>query len=52
MISKNIAGPDANSKLLLCGPPPMIKAMQQCAEDLGFEAPRAISKVEDQVFKF
>ncbi len=36
----------------LCGPPPMVKAMQQHCEDIGFEKARVISKLEDQVFKF
>ncbi|KAK4688748.1 cytochrome-b5 reductase, partial [Tremellales sp. Uapishka_1] len=39
-------------KVLLCGPPPMINAMKVHLNTLGFPAPRAVSKLEDQVFLF
>ena len=39
-------------KLLMCGPPPMISAMKKAAEALGFEKPRPVSKLGDQVFCF
>jgi cytochrome-b5 reductase len=52
MISKHIPAPGNDVKLLLCGPPPMIKAMTGLAEELGFAKPNAISKADDQVFKF
>ncbi|KAL7754403.1 NADH-cytochrome b5 reductase [Sorochytrium milnesiophthora] len=39
-------------KILLCGPPPMIKAMTGYTDELGFQKPNAISKADDQVFKF
>ncbi|KAI9204011.1 NADH-cytochrome b5 reductase 1 [Polychytrium aggregatum] len=39
-------------KVLLCGPPPMIKALQTATEELGFPAANAISKTPDAVFKF
>ncbi|KAI9292251.1 NADH-cytochrome b5 reductase 1 [Neoconidiobolus thromboides FSU 785] len=41
-----------SNKLLLCGPPPMIKAVSTFAEEIGFDKPRALSKMEDMVFKF
>ncbi|KAF7540002.1 hypothetical protein G7054_g1687 [Neopestalotiopsis clavispora] len=44
------AGPD--SKVLLCGPPPMIDATKKNLAALGFAAPGAISKAADQVFLF
>ncbi|MCJ1276499.1 NADH-cytochrome b5 reductase [Puttea exsequens] len=43
-------GPDM--KLLMCGPPPMISAMKKATESLGFEKPRPVSKLADQVFCF
>lgn len=39
-------------KALLCGPPPMINAMKKHLEDLNFAPPRAVSKLNDQVFLF
>jgi len=44
------AGDDC--KTLLCGPPPMMNAMKKHLEELKFPAPRAISKLDDQVFLF
>jgi cytochrome-b5 reductase len=61
-----------DSKVLLCGPPPMIEAMKRVLDSdtipreelttkrfhrrnlgsLGYPAPRALSKLEDQVFCF
>ncbi|UPL01929.1 hypothetical protein LCI18_012863 [Fusarium solani-melongenae] len=39
-------------KILLCGPPPMIRAMKSHTESLGFNKARPVSKLEDQVFCF
>ncbi|KAJ3128269.1 NADH-cytochrome b5 reductase [Nowakowskiella sp. JEL0407] len=52
MISQQCPPPAANCKILLCGPLPMVKAMSAICEDLGYEKPRALSKLADQVFKF
>jgi cytochrome-b5 reductase len=41
-----------DAKILLCGPPPMISAMTKAVVDLGWPKPRAISKLEDAIFKF
>lgn len=41
-----------DAKILLCGPPPMITAMTKHVTDLGWPKPRAVSKLEDPVFKF
>lgn len=41
-----------NTKLLLCGPPPMISAMKKAAVLLGYEKARPVSKLADQVFVF
>ncbi|KAI9320852.1 hypothetical protein BX666DRAFT_2017853 [Dichotomocladium elegans] len=52
MIRKYCPAPAKDIKILLCGPPPMIKAMTTATVELGYEKPRAVSKLEDQVFKF
>ncbi|TQS36001.1 hypothetical protein Golomagni_03562 [Golovinomyces magnicellulatus] len=52
MITKYLPKAAINIKLLLCGPPPMISAMKKASEGLGFQKPRPVSKLEDQVFSF
>ncbi|CAO1614850.1 unnamed protein product [Parajaminaea phylloscopi] len=44
--------PAHDSKILMCGPPPMIDACKKHLDELGFAKPRAVSKMEDQVFCF
>jgi len=44
--------PSKDMKLLICGPPPMVSAMKKAADALGYEKPRPVSKLEDQVFCF
>ncbi|KAI0304843.1 ferredoxin reductase-like C-terminal NADP-linked domain-containing protein [Russula brevipes] len=39
-------------KILLCGPPPMMSAMKKHLDELKYPAPRAVSKLVDQVFLF
>ncbi|WVQ79480.1 NADH-cytochrome b5 reductase 1 [Cryptococcus sp. DSM 104549] len=39
-------------KVLMCGPPPMMTAMKGHLKDIGYPAPRTVSKLEDQVFLF
>ncbi|KAJ1550293.1 NADH-cytochrome b5 reductase, partial [Nowakowskiella sp. JEL0078] len=48
IISQHCPPPTQNSKILICGPPPMVKAMATICEDLGYEKPRALSKRDDQ----
>ncbi|KAJ3219729.1 NADH-cytochrome b5 reductase [Clydaea vesicula] len=52
MVEKYLPKYSEDSKILLCGPPPMIKAMQAITEELGFPKANAISKLSDAVFKF
>lgn len=40
------------TKILVCGPPPMVAAMKKITEELGFEKARLVSKADDQVFCF
>ncbi|KAG6901850.1 hypothetical protein C0995_007236 [Termitomyces sp. Mi166 len=41
-----------NSKLLICGPPPMVGAMKKNLEELKYPAPRTVSKLVDKIFVF
>ncbi|KAG8531400.1 NADH-cytochrome b5 reductase [Bacidia gigantensis] len=52
MIKEHLPAPGLDMKLLMCGPPPMISAMKKAAESVGYTKPRAVSKLEDQVFCF
>ncbi|CAO3611296.1 unnamed protein product [Cunninghamella echinulata] len=52
MIKEHLPTASKDTKILLCGPPPMVSAMTKATTELGFEKPRAVSKLEDQVFKF
>ncbi|PNP51272.1 hypothetical protein FNYG_15909 [Fusarium nygamai] len=52
MISKWLPAPADDIKILLCGPPPMISAMKNITESLGYQKARSVSKLEDQIFAF
>ncbi|KAL9096813.1 MAG: hypothetical protein Q9163_006395 [Psora crenata] len=52
MIKTRLPAPSKDMKLLLCGPPPMISAMKKAVDTLGYDKPRPVSKLEDQVFCF
>ncbi|CAO3697337.1 unnamed protein product [Rhizopus stolonifer] len=52
MIKEQCPAPANDVKVLLCGPLPMIKAMTEHLVDLGYDKPRAVSQLSDQVFKF
>lgn len=51
-IKEHLFAPELGVKVLMCGPPPMLSAMKKHLEALGYEAPRTISKLPDQVFCF
>ncbi|PWZ01365.1 ferredoxin reductase-like protein [Testicularia cyperi] len=51
-IQENLPKPADDIKILMCGPPPMINAMKKHLDELGYQAPRTVSKLEDQVFCF
>lgn len=44
--------PAKDIKILICGPPPMVSAMKKATDSLGYDKPRLVSKLEDQVFCF
>ncbi|KAJ1677787.1 NADH-cytochrome b5 reductase [Spiromyces aspiralis] len=52
MIAEHMPMPAPDIKVLICGPPPMVKAMESHLVNLGYDKPRVVSKAEDQVFKF
>ncbi|KAJ1732657.1 NADH-cytochrome b5 reductase [Coemansia sp. Benny D160-2] len=52
VIQKYMPAPADDIKVLICGPPPMVKAMGGCLGELGYVPPNIISKPIDQVFKF
>ncbi|KAM7212764.1 hypothetical protein V8F06_011853 [Rhypophila decipiens] len=52
MMQAWLPAPAADTKVLLCGPPPMIGAMSRGLVELGFQAPGSVSKAGDQVFLF
>lgn len=52
MIEKHLPAPSSDMQLLVCGPPSMVSAMKKAVVSLGYEKPRPVSKLEDQVFCF
>ncbi|KAG8834162.1 NADH-cytochrome b5 reductase [Serendipita sp. 399] len=48
IIKHHMPAPKDDIKVLLCGPPPMMTAMKTYIADLGYETPRAVSKLVDQ----
>ncbi|KAF2113942.1 NADH-cytochrome b5 reductase 1 [Lophiotrema nucula] len=52
MIKSKFPGPAKDVKVLVCGPPPMVAAMKKATESLGYDKPKPVSKLDDQVFCF
>lgn len=52
MIEEWLPPPARDIKILLCGPPAMIKAMTAITNEIGYEPTRAVSKLTDQIFCF
>ncbi|KAL2069530.1 hypothetical protein VTL71DRAFT_14209 [Oculimacula yallundae] len=52
LIEKKFPKPSEDSKALLCGPPGLVEAMKKNLVELGWDKPRAVSKLPDQVFSF
>ena len=52
LMQEKFAGPDNDTKILLCGPPGMVNASKKSLIELGYEAPGAVTKLGDQVFLF
>ncbi|KAL1848201.1 hypothetical protein Plec18170_008111 [Paecilomyces lecythidis] len=52
LIKEHLAPALSDSKVLLCGPPPMINVMKKNLTGLGFREPGLVSKATDQIFLF
>lgn len=52
MITEHLPGPAENVKVLICGPPPMNKAMAGHLEQLGYGLLQTPCETSDRVFKF
>lgn len=52
LIEDKLPGPEGNSKILVCGPPPLVKSADAALVELGFDEPGAVSRITDQVFHF
>ncbi|RAH68731.1 uncharacterized protein BO66DRAFT_376783 [Aspergillus aculeatinus CBS 121060] len=52
LIQEALPAPAADTRVFLCGPPPMIEAMKKNLVGLGYQQPGAMSKAMDQVFLF
>ncbi|SPO20328.1 related to cytochrome-b5 reductase [Ustilago trichophora] len=51
-LEQNMPKPADDIKILFCGPPGMQTAVKKHLAELGYQAPRTVSKLEDQVFCF
>lgn len=52
VMAERFPAPAPDSKILICGPPGMVKAATGALAELGFEKAGATSKMSDQVFCF
>lgn len=52
LLQEQIPAADADTKILLCGPPGLVNATKKNLVELGFDAPGAVTKMSDQVFLF
>ncbi|ODQ68281.1 NADH-cytochrome b5 reductase 1, partial [Nadsonia fulvescens var. elongata DSM 6958] len=52
LIKEHLPAPSTHTRILICGPPPMVSAMKRATLALGFEKARPVSRLEDQVFVF
>lgn len=52
IMKKTLKEPSGDSKLLICGPLPMVSALKKASVELGWEKPKPVSKLDHQVFVF
>lgn len=52
MIQERMHAADSDTKMMICGPPGLVRAIMKTLIELGFEAPGAVSKLTDQIFCF
>ncbi|KAF7523543.1 hypothetical protein PCG10_006521 [Penicillium crustosum] len=52
VMTAKLPAPSPDTKVMLCGPPGMVKAAQNALVSMGFQAPGSITKMTDQMFLF
>ncbi|KAI8978038.1 hypothetical protein BDB01DRAFT_800542 [Pilobolus umbonatus] len=52
ILQEKLPAPSPDTKILVCGPSPFVVSVTKSTTELGYEAPRTVSKLTDQVFKF
>ena len=52
LMAERFPSPGPDSKIMLCGPPGMVNAAKKSLAVLGFEQPKATTKMTDQIFCF
>jgi cytochrome-b5 reductase len=52
VLSQQLPAPSEDTKVLLCGPPGMVKATKKTLLAMGFQKPGPVSKMRDQIFCF
>ncbi|KAJ5632841.1 hypothetical protein N7490_009180 [Penicillium lividum] len=52
VMSDKLPAPSPDTKIMLCGPPGMVKAAQTALVSMGFQAPGSVAKMTDQIFLF
>lgn len=52
IIREHLPAPSPDTRIFVCGPPPMTAAMKKATEAVGFDKARIVSEAEDQVFVF
>ncbi|KAJ6096931.1 hypothetical protein N7486_007677 [Penicillium sp. IBT 16267x] len=52
VMAAQLPAPSPDTKIMLCGPPGMVKAAQNALVSMGFAAPGSIAKMTDQIFLF
>lgn len=52
LMAERFPAPSPDSKVMICGPPGMVGAAKKALVQLGFEQPKATSKMSDQIFCF
>lgn len=52
MLEERLAGPSPTTKMLLCGPPPMVESVKKTLGTLGFKLPGAMPKPTDDILCF
>jgi cytochrome-b5 reductase len=52
VMDKRLPAPSTDTKVMLCGPPPMVNASKKALVSMGFKNPGAVTKMTDQIFCF